>query len=89
VAKSHSSPYLVLSDMAYSNVVSVHAENTIDVCVCVCVSVCVCVCVSVCMCVCVCVYITTCPPSGACVFNAARTTLHMLRERIHVLRKRP
>jgi hypothetical protein len=23
-------------------------------------------------------YITTDPPSGACVFNAARTTLHML-----------
>jgi hypothetical protein len=34
-------------------------------------------------------YITTYPPSGVCVFNAARTILHMLWERIHVLRKKP
>jgi hypothetical protein len=34
-------------------------------------------------------YITTYPPSGARVFKAARIVLHMLRERIHVLRKRP
>jgi hypothetical protein len=34
-------------------------------------------------------YITTYPPSGARAFNAAQTTLHTLRERIHVLRKRP
>jgi hypothetical protein len=32
---------------------------------------------------------TTYPPSGACVFNTARTTLHMLREHIHVLQKTP
>jgi hypothetical protein len=34
-------------------------------------------------------YITTYPPSGVHAFNAAWTALHMLRERIHVLRKRP
>jgi hypothetical protein len=34
-------------------------------------------------------YITTYPPSGTRAFNAARTTLHTLQERIHVLRKRP
>jgi hypothetical protein len=34
-------------------------------------------------------YITTYLPSGARAFNAARTTLHTLRERIHVLMKRP
>jgi hypothetical protein len=34
-------------------------------------------------------YIIIYPPSGACAFNAVRTTLHILRERIHVLRKRP
>jgi hypothetical protein len=32
-------------------------------------------------------YITTYPPSGAHVFNAAWTALHTLQERIHVLRK--
>jgi hypothetical protein len=34
-------------------------------------------------------YITTYPPSDAYTFNAARTTLYTLRERIHVLRKWP
>jgi hypothetical protein len=34
-------------------------------------------------------YITTYPPSDACAFNGTRTTLHTLREHIHVLRKRP
>jgi hypothetical protein len=34
-------------------------------------------------------YITTYSSSGAHVFNIAWTTLHMLQERIHVLRKRP
>jgi hypothetical protein len=34
-------------------------------------------------------YITTYPPNGARVFNAARTMRHTLRECIHVLRKRP
>jgi hypothetical protein len=34
-------------------------------------------------------YITTYPLSGACVFNAARTMMYMLRERIHILSKRP
>jgi hypothetical protein len=34
-------------------------------------------------------YITTYPPSGACVFNVARTALHTLQEYIPVLRKRP
>jgi hypothetical protein len=34
-------------------------------------------------------YITTYFPSGARAFNAAQTSLHMLRERIDVLRKRP
>jgi hypothetical protein len=34
-------------------------------------------------------YITTYPPSGVRVFNATRTALHTLLERIHVLRKRP
>jgi hypothetical protein len=34
-------------------------------------------------------YITTYPPSGACVFNVAHTRLHTLQEYIHVLRKRP
>jgi hypothetical protein len=34
-------------------------------------------------------YITTYPPSGTHTFNAAWTTLHMLRECFHVLRKRP
>jgi hypothetical protein len=33
-------------------------------------------------------YITTYPPSGAHVFDVARTVLHTLRERIHVLSKR-
>jgi hypothetical protein len=33
-------------------------------------------------------YITTYLPSGTRAFNTARTTLHMLRERIHVSRKR-
>jgi hypothetical protein len=33
-------------------------------------------------------YITTYPPSDTRVFNAARTMLHTLRERIHVWRKR-
>jgi hypothetical protein len=33
-------------------------------------------------------YITTYPPSSAHVFNTTRTVLHMLRERIHILRKR-
>jgi hypothetical protein len=27
--------------------------------------------------------------SGARAFNAAQTTMHMLRERIHILQKRP
>jgi hypothetical protein len=30
-------------------------------------------------------YITTYPPNGAHVFNAAWTALHMLQEHIHVL----
>jgi hypothetical protein len=34
-------------------------------------------------------YITTYPPSGAHVFNAAWTALHMLQEHIHILRKWP
>jgi hypothetical protein len=34
-------------------------------------------------------YITTYPPTSARAFNATWTTLHTLRERIHVLRKRP
>jgi hypothetical protein len=34
-------------------------------------------------------YINTYPPSGVRAFNAARTTLHTLREHIYVLRKRP
>jgi hypothetical protein len=34
-------------------------------------------------------YITTYPPSGAYAFNTAWTALHMLRECIHVLKKRP
>jgi hypothetical protein len=34
-------------------------------------------------------YITTYPPSGTHVFNAAQTAMHALRECIHVLRKRP
>jgi hypothetical protein len=34
-------------------------------------------------------YITTYPPSGVRAFNVAQTALHTLRERIHVLRKRP
>jgi hypothetical protein len=34
-------------------------------------------------------YIITYPPSGARAFNATRTVLHMLRDHIHVLRKRP
>jgi hypothetical protein len=34
-------------------------------------------------------YITTYPPSGTRAFNAAHTVLHTLRERIHVLSKRP
>jgi hypothetical protein len=34
-------------------------------------------------------YITTYPPSGTRVFNAARTALHTLKEHIHVLRKIP
>jgi hypothetical protein len=34
-------------------------------------------------------YISTYPPSDVCVFNIARTTLHTLRERIYILRKRP
>jgi hypothetical protein len=35
------------------------------------------------------IYITTYPPSCACAFNTARTAVHTLWERIHVLRKRP
>jgi hypothetical protein len=35
------------------------------------------------------IYITTYPLSGACAFNAIQTALHTLRERIHVLKKRP
>jgi hypothetical protein len=35
------------------------------------------------------IYITTYPPSGIRVFNDARTALHTLRERIHILRKIP
>jgi hypothetical protein len=34
-------------------------------------------------------YITTYPPSDVRVFNATRTTMYMVRERIHVLRKKP
>jgi hypothetical protein len=34
-------------------------------------------------------YITTYPSSGTHVFNDAWTTLHMLQERIHILRKWP
>jgi hypothetical protein len=34
-------------------------------------------------------YIITYPSSSVRVFNAAQIALHMLRERIHVLRKRP
>jgi hypothetical protein len=34
-------------------------------------------------------YITTYVSSGARAFNAARTTLHTLREHIYVLRNRP
>jgi hypothetical protein len=34
-------------------------------------------------------YITIYPPSGAHAFNIVWTTLHMLQERIHVLRKKP
>jgi hypothetical protein len=34
-------------------------------------------------------YITTYPSSDAHVFNAVWTTLHTLRECIHILRKRP
>jgi hypothetical protein len=34
-------------------------------------------------------YITTYPSSGANVFNAVWTALHMLQERIHTLRKWP
>jgi hypothetical protein len=34
-------------------------------------------------------YITTYPPSGAHVFNAAWAVLHMLQEHIHALRKLP
>jgi hypothetical protein len=34
-------------------------------------------------------YITTYPSSGVHVFNVARTVLHTLQERIHVLRKWP
>jgi hypothetical protein len=34
-------------------------------------------------------YIITYPLSGAHAFNAARTSLYMLRECIHILRKRP
>jgi hypothetical protein len=54
--------------MTYVNVVSIPAEDTIDIYI---------------------TYITTYPPSGTRAFNAARTTLHTLRERIHVLRKIP
>jgi hypothetical protein len=35
------------------------------------------------------IYITTYPPSGTRVFNAAQTMLHTLRDRIHILMKRP
>jgi hypothetical protein len=35
------------------------------------------------------IYNTTYAPSDARVFNVAQTSLHMLQERIHVLRKRP
>jgi hypothetical protein len=35
------------------------------------------------------IYIITYPSSGARALNAARIVLHTLRERIHVLRKRP
>jgi hypothetical protein len=34
-------------------------------------------------------YISTYQPSGTRTFNAAWTAWHMLRERIHVMRKRP
>jgi hypothetical protein len=34
-------------------------------------------------------YIITYPPSGTNAFNTELTSLHMIRERIHVLRKRP
>jgi hypothetical protein len=34
-------------------------------------------------------YITTYPPSGTHTFNTAWIALHMLQERIHVLRKGP
>jgi UTP:GlnB (protein PII) uridylyltransferase len=34
-------------------------------------------------------YITTYRPNDARAFNATRTTLHTLREHIHVLRNRP
>jgi hypothetical protein len=35
------------------------------------------------------IYITIYHPSDMHAFNAVRTALHMLRERIHVLRQRP
>jgi hypothetical protein len=67
VASSHSSPWSVLSDTTYGNIVSIPAEKHNRYMT----------------------YITTYTPSGARVFNAARTAMHTLQKRIHVLQKRP
>jgi hypothetical protein len=67
VASSHSSPWSVLSDTTYGNIVSIPAEKNNRYMT----------------------YITTYTPSGARVFNVARTAMHTLRKRIHVLQKRP